>query len=200
VKRITKGETQSVSQAQRLLVAERVRRRRSPWPTDKYDVLVIDPPWQYDSDRTPYPTMSLEEICALPVGDLAAEDAVLWLWTTNAMLRHAYTCLDAWGFAEKTVLTWDKGSKGATGSWLFNATEHAILAVRGQPTICLTTQTTVFRAPRTRHSEKPDEFYRLVERLCPSKARIDLFARKPRKGWAVWGDVSTEKIAWRPWG
>ncbi len=191
--KIQKGQARGVVHALRLITSSRSRRRRQAVPTDgPYGVLVIDPPWRYEHERTPYETMSLEEIQSLPVGDLADQDAVLFLWATNAMLRHAYTCLDSWGFVERSVLTWDKMRRSGTGHYLIGVTEHAILATRGKPEICLTTQTTLLRAPSGRHSAKPDEFFTLVESLCPSQRRVELFARRRRDGWVSWGDIARD--------
>lgn len=187
--RIVRGDARSVEHALKLVTSDRIRRRRSPWPSGKYDVIVVDPPWRYEAERIPYPTMTLEDIQRLPVPDIAADDSTLWLWTTNSQMRHAYSCLDAWGFTERTILTWDKDRRSGTGKFLIGVTEHVILATKGTPTFCVTTQTTILRAPSGRHSEKPSAFYSLVEQLCPSRRRIDLFARRPRSGWATWGDL-----------
>ena len=98
----------------------------------------------------------------MPVAEKAQDDCVLWLWTTNAFMRRAFECIDAWGFEEKTILTWDKELLGL-GDWLRNVTEHCILAVRGRPVVSLTNQTTLLREKRSKHSRKPDSFYALVE-------------------------------------
>jgi N6-adenosine-specific RNA methylase IME4 len=165
-------------------------------PTDlgPFRVLVADPPWRYDKrqgddthrGRIPYPSMSTDEICALPVGSIAQKDAVLFLWTTNSQMRQAFDVADAWGFRPKTILTWVKQSIG-TGDWLRGQTEHCLLAVRGRPTIRLTSQSTVLHAPKGEHSEKPQAFFDLVEQLCPG-SKVELFARSPRAGWVVFGD------------
>lgn len=191
VERIVSGEAKSVRQAMVQSVAMKLgRRRRGQLDGGPYDVVVIDPPWPYESQRTEYPTMTMDEIERLPVPAVAAPNCVLWLWTTNAMMRHAYSLLDAWGFTEKTILTWVK-TRSTLGSWLLNTTEHVILAVRGQPVVNLTTQTTAFRAPNREHSRKPNEFYALVESLCPG-SKLDMFARETRKGWTTWGAERTK--------
>ena len=174
-----------------LHAAEQVAKRSRAFPKGQYDVLVVDPPWEYDSKRTEYPTMSLDAIKALPVPTLAADDALLFLWTTNGMMREAYEVLDAWGFAPKTILTWHK-TRSTLGDWLLNTTEHAILAVRGKPVVRLTTETTLLKAANREHSRKPDEFYAMVENLCPAVRKIDLFSRESRKGWATWGAERTK--------
>jgi N6-adenosine-specific RNA methylase IME4 len=174
-------------------LAEEIRANPIVTPDGAYQVIVCDPPWKYDSraedtthrGKNLYPEMTVPEICALPVGRLAQDDCVLWLWTTNAFMRGAYQCLDAWGFQEKTILTWDKVSFGL-GDWLRNVTEHCILAVRGRPIVSLTNQTTLLREKRREHSRKPEAFYALVEQLCPG-SKLEMFSRSPRKQWTAWG-------------
>ncbi|MFC1835353.1 MT-A70 family methyltransferase [Thermodesulfobacteriota bacterium] len=119
------------------------------------------------------------------VPSVAHTDCLLWLWTTNAFLHDAYHIIDAWGFAPKTVLTWIKDRMGL-GDWLRGQTEHCILGVKGKPVVALTNQTTALSGQRRKHSRKPDEFYSLVESLCPG-SKIELFARQKRDGWASWG-------------
>lgn len=99
-----------------------------------YRVVVADPPWPYEIDNKPYPQMSIEEICAVDVAPLAHENCLLWLWTTNHHMREAFTVLGAWGFTQKTILTWAKDRMG-TGDWLRGKTEHCLMAVRGKPII-----------------------------------------------------------------
>jgi N6-adenosine-specific RNA methylase IME4 len=191
-------------QEQKAIVADQIKAQPAAMPTGPFRVIVSDPPWDYQKragDAThrsdlPYPSMTTDAICALPVQPLAHPDGcVLWLWTTNAFMRDAFRVLDAWGFREKTILTWVK-DKFANGDWLRGQTEHCILAVRGAPAFGpLTNQTTVLHGKLREHSRKPDEFYDLVERLCPAPelGRVEMFSRQPRKGWAAWG-AETEKF------
>jgi N6-adenosine-specific RNA methylase IME4 len=182
----------------RLVVAQKaevIAAEPPPLPTGPFRTIVADPPWHYARDddpshrgSCPYPTLTVPEICAMPVAGLAADDAVLWLWTTNPNMRAAFHVLDAWGFEERTMLTWVKPHFG-TGHWLRGQTEHCLLAVRGRPTVTLTNQASVLHAPspQRQHSRKPDEFYALVESLCPG-SKLELFCRHPRPGWASHGD------------
>lgn len=175
--------------------ADAINAEPPPLPTGPFRVIVADPPWRYDTraddvthrSNLPYPEMSTSAICALPVKDLAAEDCVLWLWTTNAHMRESFAVLDAWGFAPKTILTWAKQKFGA-GHWLRGQTEHCHLAVRGKPTVLLTNQSTLLSALTGAHSEKPEEFYALVTTLCPG-ARLELFSRREREGFTRHGNV-----------
>ena len=150
-------------------------------------VIVADPPWEYASGNSlPYPTMSLDKIRALPVGKLAEQDAILWLWTTNTHLRAAFEIAETWGFEYKTLLTWVKDRMG-TGEWLRGQTEHCLLAARGKPVFIHGSYTTMLNAARREHSRKPEEFYSLVEATCPG-SRLELFARQARAGWQLFGN------------
>ena len=194
------GRTGQVGGAHRNLMVSRraaeIAAEPPPLPDGRFRVIVADPPWKYDARAedpshraaNPYPQMSLEDICALPVIERAHDDAVLWLWTTNSHMRDAFSVLDAWGFRHRTILTWAKDRMG-TGDWLRGQTEHCLMAVRGQPVVTLTNQTTLLHAPMREHSRKPDEFYALVESLCPAPldGRLELFAREARPGWVAAG-------------
>jgi N6-adenosine-specific RNA methylase IME4 len=130
-------------------------------------------------------------MCALPVTTIMHADSILWLWTTNHHMREAYTVLDAWGFHEKTILTWTKDKFG-NGDWLRGQTEHAIMAVRGKPVVTLTNQSTRLDAPVREHSQKPLEFYDLVESLCPAPRYADLFSRyQHNERWDCHGDEAS---------
>jgi N6-adenosine-specific RNA methylase IME4 len=171
-------------------------------PSGLFHVISIDPPWPYDEGKSaetydpngrraanPYPEMSLEDIRDLVVP--AADDCVLWLWTTHKFMRHSFDLLDAWGFADKAIVTWAKDRMGL-GRWLRSQSEFCIMAVRGSPVINLTNQTTVLHGPLREHSRKPDEFYALVDSLCVGR-KLDYFSRQPRDGWQQFGN-DTERF------
>ncbi|MBF0093942.1 MAG: ParB N-terminal domain-containing protein [Alphaproteobacteria bacterium] len=176
--------------------ADEIASEPPPLPQGPFRVIVADPPWAYDARAAdashraanPYPQMDIDAIRAMPVAELAHDDAILWLWTTNSHLREAFTVLDAWGFAHKTILTWAKDRMG-TGDWLRGQTEHCLMAVRGKPVVTLSNQTTLLRGPLREHSRKPEMFYALVETLCPAPegGRLELFARQTRPGWIAAG-------------
>ena len=156
-------------------------------PTGPFQVIVADPPWRYESGNSlPYPTMDIEEIKAMPVAEIADENAILWLWTTNAHLRVAFDVVEAWGFEYRTLLTWVKDRMG-TGEWLRGQTEHCMLAIRGKPAFLHGSHATVLEAARREHSRKPEEFYALVEATSPG-SRVELFCRQQREGWRAFGD------------
>jgi N6-adenosine-specific RNA methylase IME4 len=178
--------------------AELIRAEPPPFPGNgPYRVVVIDPPWENqnragDPSRrgiVPYPTKTVAEICALPIASILHTDCVLWFWTTNFYMREAYTAIDAYGLASKTILTWVKPRHCGLGDWLLGQTEHCILAVRGKPIVQLTDQSTVLFAPVRGHSAKPPEFYDLVESLCPAPRYADFFSRyRHNDRWDCHGD------------
>ena len=167
--------------------AKELEAEPAPLPTGPFQVIVADPPWRYESgNNLPYPTMPLEDIKAMPVREIADENAILWLWTTNAHLRVAFDVVVAWGFEYKTLLTWVKDRMG-TGEWLRGQTEHCLLGTRGKPVFLHSSDGTVLEAARREHSRKPEEFYALVERVCPG-SRVELFSRQQRSGWRAFGN------------
>jgi len=175
------------------------RERRSEavaLPADKFSVIYADPPWQYDFSPTEsrqienqYPTMSLEGICALKVGEVAAEDAVLFLWATNPKLREALQVIEKWGFEYVTNMVWVKDKIGM-GFWVRGQHELLLIARHGNPVIPEEARrpASVVTAKRGAHSSKPKEFYDLMERMCPGQKYLELFARTERAGWTAWGN------------
>jgi N6-adenosine-specific RNA methylase IME4 len=179
--------------------AAAIRAEPRPYPgKGPYRVIIADPPWPYEKRQEdpshrgvlPYTSMGIAEICneAPKVQAIAHDDCMLWLWTTNHHMREAFDVLDAWGFQQKTILTWAKDKMGM-GDWLRGQTEHCLLSVRGRPTVLLTNQTTILHAPMRAHSEKPEEFYDFVEKLCPAPRYATLFHRgMSRPNWDGHGD------------
>jgi len=170
----------------------------SKLPEGIFQIVVIDPPWKYgteyneDSRRvaSKYGEMSIEDIkkeWKEKIQEHIDSNCVLWLWVTNAFIHEAYHLLEEWKFEPKTILTWDKVRMGI-GVWLRGQTEHCIMAVKGKPLINLTNETTLLRAKATTHSTKPEEFYKLVDKLCIGR-KLDWFATKNRKGWVSYGTL-----------
>ena len=160
-------------------------------PPGGFATILVDPPWPLQSGEKHYPTMSLARITALPVGALAARDAHLWLWTTNALLPKAYEVAEAWGFTVRSPLTWVKFRLGLGGRYqLRNATEQLLFCTRGKAPLGSRSQPTWFNAPVTEHSRKPAEQFAIIERVSPGPY-LELFARRrpeSNQSWAVWGD------------
>lgn len=191
---------QTVADARRTIREWRRARRAAhaelpsppPLPAGTYRTICADPPWHFDgNDRgdglaaDQFPTMTSNEIAALPVPDLAGQASHLYLWAPAAKVPEAASVCEAWGFRYVGLLTWVKPGLGL-GRYFRTATEHVVFGVRGRlmtrPNLC-----NYFEAPRGRHSEKPAEFYRLVEQASPGPY-LELFARRPRTGWTVWGN------------
>jgi len=177
-----------------------IRKEPPPLPgRGPYRVIVADPPWPYEIDNSDhanwehratktYPTMPIEKICAMDIASIAHADCILWLWVTNAHMRESFTVLDAWGFSQRTILTWAKDCMGH-GDWLRGKTEHCLMAVRGQPVVQLTNQTTLLHGKRRGNSQKPVEFYAFVEKLCPAPRYAYLFSRyRHSEKWDCHGD------------
>ena len=167
--------------------------------TQKYDVIVVDPPWPYGTKydpntrraANPYPEMSLDEIKNINLP--TANDCILWLWTTHKFMRYSFDIIDSWGFRDVAILTWVKDRMGL-GSWLRSQTEFCIMAIKGKPMINLTNQTTVIQGKMREHSRKPDEFYQMVDDLCVGY-KIDWFSREKRKGWNQYGAETNRFMA-----
>ena len=137
--------------------------------------------------------MTLEQIKALPVGSLCAENAHCWLWVTNATLEIGFSILRAWGFTPRSIFTWLKPRLGL-GVYLRNCTEHCILATRGKAPVRVKNQPNVGVFPIQDHSHKPEEFYDIVERVSPG-SYLELFARRRRHGWTAWGNEIDSDVA-----
>jgi N6-adenosine-specific RNA methylase IME4 len=166
-----------------------------------YPVIYADPPWRYEHSRTDnrqienhYPTLDLEQICILPVDQIAAPDAVLFLWTTSPKLAESMQVIDAWGFVYRTCMIWDKERMGM-GYYARQQHELLLIATRGvlpvpEPENRPASIVRIRRDPE--HSTKPIEFYELIERMYPEYERIELFARNKRDGWAAWGNQADD--------
>jgi len=160
----------------------------------------INPAWwnRFTGTRTelPYKRMSVEEIAALPVGEMAEPDAHLYLWTTNGFLRDAYTVAEAWGFKFSTLITWCKTPMGlGYGGAYALTTEYLMFCRKGSLAPQRRWDTTWIEASRVyenghiAHSAKPDCFLDIVEQVSPGPY-LELFARRARFGWSYWGNES----------
>lgn len=178
----------------------------------EYSSIVVDPPWDYSNDPPrfswsehggakvelppPYPPLTLDEIRALPVADLAATNAHLYLWTTQRYIRAAFIALDSWRFRYVKTLVWAKNPRGfGVGGAFGGATEFVIFARRGRLPATGSVNRDHFDWPRNanRHSAKPEAFYDLVE-YCSPGPYLELFARRNRLGWDTWGDEALEHV------
>ena len=198
------NKTGKVDEAYRKLKAKQDEAQiiATPALTGKYRTIVVDPPWDHEGlsiagrGAPEYAVMSQEELLSLPVAEWAEENCHLYLWTTNNFLTHAAALVKAWGFAYKTVLTWVKPRIGL-GSYFRSSTEHVLFAVRGEMMTRARDIPTHFAAPLGKHSEKPQEFFDLVERASYGPY-LEAFARKQRQGWEVWGNLGNSDEAKLP--
>lgn len=194
LKMVASGKAKHLRQAlKQMKQAEAIKQIEAMDPAQGgYPVVVADPAWPYEARKadtsqrgqTPYPQMTIPQICKIVIP--SAEDSILFLWVTNSHLvnGNAARVCGAWGYQPKTLLTWVKNRMG-TGDWARSQTEHVVVAVRGKPKL-KEVPSTVFEAAVGEHSEKPDEFFALVER-CTAGSKIELFARKKREGWFCHG-------------
>jgi N6-adenosine-specific RNA methylase IME4 len=158
-------------------------------PDRRYPVIYADPPWLYEHPpmggnrviENHYPTLTLEEICALPVAEISTEDAILFMWATSPKLSECMDVIKAWDFDYRTSVVWVKDKIGM-GYYVRNQHEFLLIAKRGDPPMPAEgdRQSSVVEAPRTEHSAKPNEFYELIERMYPDLPKIELFARQDR--------------------
>lgn len=178
----------------------RISEESKPLPTgQRFPIIYADPATRYVSgfgDRSienHYPTMTIEELCAMPVRELAMDAAVLFIWTTIPQLRNTMTIIEAWGFEYVSAWCWDKVNQ-ATGHWGFNQHEELLIATRGgfPAPVPGTQPASLYQEKKTVHSVKPAWFAEQIERIWPKLPKIELFARSPRPGWAAWGNQSGE--------
>jgi N6-adenosine-specific RNA methylase IME4 len=159
--------------------------------SERFRCIYADPPWAYENTACRgaaakhYRTMGVEEVCRLPVRDLADGEAHLHLWTTSSFLFEAKQVIDAWGFQFKSSFVWCKPVLGCGNYWRL-AHEFLLLGVRGRLPFADRTLRSWTEAARTSHSTKPDRIRRLVERASPGP-RLELFGRRACPGWTVFG-------------
>lgn len=160
----------------------------------KYNIIYADPPWRYnfskdnaDKIENHYPTMTVEEICNLPIP--SDDNCVLYLWATAPKLKEALQVMDAWGFSYKTHAIWDKGWVGM-GYWFRGQHELLLVGVKGKFSPPQPTQrvSSIFVEKKTKHSKKPQWFRDYIKTVFPDKTRIELFARQHTEGWDCWGN------------
>lgn len=170
----------------------------------KYSVIYADPPWRYKvyskkglgrSAESHYPTMRLEDIKALPIGELAAKDCALFMWITFPCMQEAFQVLEAWGFQYKTTaFVWIKQNRVSDslfwgmGYWTRANAELCILATKGHPKRASPGVHQVIMSHIEEHSKKPEEARNRIVQLMGDVPRIELFARQSPEGWDVWGN------------
>ena len=169
----------------------------------KYNIIHADPPWSYKDKALSgnrgacckYPVMSIEDICNLPVKDIAGDDCVLFLWVTMPKLNECFKVIEAWGFEYKTsAFTWVKKNKKSgslfmgMGRWTRANAEICLLATKGKPKRNSASVHSVILSSIEEHSKKPNETRDRIVQLCGDVSRIELFARQYADGWDCWGN------------
>jgi len=195
--RVNDGAAKNITEAARQIRHEQVK--NSPPITGKYRIIYADPPWSYGDERTGldgysaaadhYPTMTIDELCNLPVKDIAEQNAVLFLWVTSPLLEDSFRVINAWGFKYKASFVWDKVRHNVGH---YNSVRHEFLLIctRGS---CTPDKKQLFDSVQSiertdKHSQKPEAFREIIDTLYTSGNRVELFARKPAPGWDVWGN------------
>ena len=178
----------------------------------KYRTIVADPPWDMpnsgpwtgvtgnwgpyvgETSDIPYPTMTLDDIRALPVKDMADGDAHLYLWTTNRFLESTYDIARAWGFRPAQLLTWCKAPMGiGMGGTFTSTTEFVLFCRRGSLKASRRVDSSWWQWRRGAHSAKPEAFLDLVESVSPGPY-LEMFARRNRLGWDTWGNECLQHV------
>ncbi|MEW6016478.1 MAG: MT-A70 family methyltransferase [Pseudomonadota bacterium] len=197
VEKLDKGQTTVNAAFQELKRTERQEQAGlAELPSGKYRVIYADPPWKYGNTMPAYfteqadhyPLMTVEQICAMPIADLAEDNAVLFLWATSPILEEAFDVIRAWGFKYKASFVWDK-VKHVMGHYNSVRHEFLLIAVRGS---CQPDQQRLFDSvvsiERTEHSAKPEYFREIIDTLYTHGRRIELFARRRADGWDCYGN------------
>ncbi len=168
-----------------------------------YRTIVADPPWEYDEgfaykengefrhQSLPYPSMTMEEVLALPVRAMAdTAGCALFLWTTNRYLGDSFDVLGAWGFRYRQTVVWSKTNAQPVGGSVAPNAEFLLVARRGPLTWSGPRwESAVIEAPRSTHSRKPEVFMDLIESISPPPY-LEMFSRRARLGWDTWGNES----------
>ena len=172
---------------------------------EPFGAVLADPPWRF-TNRTGkvapehrrlsrYDTLDWKEIAALPVADLMSPQSHCYLWVPNALLAEGLRVMEAWGFTYKAMVVWAKRRKDGgpdgrgVGFYFRNVTEPILFGVRGslRTRAAGRRQVNMIETMKREHSRKPDEQYDVIESCSPGPY-LELFARYPRAGWAVWGN------------
>ena len=195
---LSSGKEITATALQKLAKDHKIEKNRGEFkkqelPINIYDIIYADPPWRYDnsgfyqSAESQYPTMSIDEICNMPISKLSHENTVLFLWATSPLLPEAIQVVEAWGFTYRASMVWVKDRAPGMGWWV--NTKHELLLIASKNTNHpIKKCDSVIFAGVTRHSKKPEEFYECIESMYPNAKRIELFSRNARNGWTAWGN------------
>ncbi len=188
----TRDVDKKIKQKKKKKKTEQLKEEISAQPEGLFDVIIIDPPWKYGTKydpetrrcASPYPEMSLEELEQMELP--AADNCVLWLWSTHKFIFDAKNLLEKWGFEYKTTLVWNKEKLGL-GGWLRNQIEFCLLGIKGKPIWTLSNERDFISEARREHSRKPEKFYSIVKDLCYGRV-AEYFSREERDGIEPFGN------------
>lgn len=200
-----KEGVKTISEVQRQVKKNQAVEKIKEFPSKKYRIIYADPPWKYGDTLSGelsenyggaekhYPSMSISELCNLPVSELTTENAVLFLWVTSPLLFECEEIIKAWGFQYKASFIWDK-VKHNMGH--YNSVRHEFLLVCTKGS-CTPDENKLFDSVQSierteKHSEKPEKFREIIDTIYPHGKRIELFARRKADGWDRWGADSEQ--------
>ncbi len=180
------------------------------FPNKKYNIIYADPPWTYSDKRSGsgyknpngaggankhYPTMSLKDICDMPIQDITDENAMLFLWCTSSLLDYGFEVMQHWDFKYKTMgFVWVKMTKdyskpySGMGFYTNQNAEFCLLGLKGKYWREAKNVKQIIQEPRDKHSKKPLDIRKRIVSLCGDLPRIELFARETSEGWDSWGN------------
>jgi len=169
---------------------------------NRFDVIVADPPWQFDDRLTMktiargseanYSVLDLQSIKDLPVNDVASDNALLALWVPSSMIIDGLNVMRAWGFKEKQIYTWVKTTKNGKlgfgmGRQFRGATEHALIGTKGKPKPVSKSERNVELFENLKHSQKPEGLQDKLEKMYPQANKLEMFARRDKPNWTCIG-------------
>lgn len=199
VEKIVSGTAKNINDARKQIAFEEKKEVSiDELKNNKYSVIYADPPWKYDNSGyntgvpdLHYPTMTNEEIISLPIKNLTTENAILFLWATNPLLKEALKVIEAWGFKYKTNMVWIKDKFTYYGFYCYGKHELLLIATKGS----MLPQregmvNSVIEAKKEEHSKKPEIVYSIIEKMFPGFAYLELFSRNKREKWYQWGNES----------
>lgn len=168
-----------------------------PLPEGKYNVIYADPPWPYPERQDPknlygnvkyhYETMRIKDLCTMSVKNIITENSVLFLWVATNFLEESFEVIKSWGFDYKSQMVWVKEGQGGIGWYFWGDHEILLIATKGSM-LPKDKFSSVLKAPRREHSQKPNEVYEIIEKMYPNCKYLELFARqKYSEKWDVWG-------------
>jgi len=172
-------------------------------PDKKYKCILADPPWEYDNKNTSgsnssgacqqYSTMSLDDIKNMSVPEISMDNSCLFLWCTTPLLPYGFDVMKSWGFEYKTTIYWRKIMSLGMGYWFRGQVEVCLFGIKGKMKPFRCQRPNFIQSKVREHSRKPDDLYYIIESIGLNP-KIELFARRKRKGWDVWGNDIKEFI------